>query len=174
MLLTCKQALEQGLLILDDSKGKPAQIGYDLSVKEIRLMLAAGTIWTGKTEPPELSAPLETEIDPLTGKEVYFLEPGTYDLTFWEGCALPNDVTGRIIHRSSVNRNGGLICSAIFDPGFKTANIGTVLMTSFPIFIEKNSRLAQIYFEKHEPVENPYDGQWQEDKWRSRPDPQLN
>ena len=174
MLLTCEQVLEKGLLLLDESKGKPAQIGYDLSVKEIRMMLAAGTIWCNKTEAPELGIPIETEIDVVTGKEVYYLEPGIYDLVFWEGCKIPDNATGKIIHRSSVNRNGGLICSAIFEPGFCTNNIGTVLSLSYPICIEKNARLAQIYFEEHAPVKDTYNGQWQGDQWREKINPQHN
>lgn len=174
MLLTCKEAMEQGLLLLEHSKGSPAQIGYDLSVKEIRMMLSAGTIWTNKTEVPELSTEFPTEVDLVTGKEVYFLPPGTYDLVFWEGCNLPADVTGRVIHRSSVNRNGGIICSAIYDPGFSTAHIGVVLITTFDLVIEKNARLAQMYFEKHSPVENTYNGQFQNDSWRKRINPSNN
>lgn len=174
MLLTCEQALQAGLLILDESKGKAAQIGYDLSVKEIRAVEDAGAIWRDSTDAPILSPPLETEQDYVTGRQVWYLEPGVYDVTFWEGCKLADDTTGFISHRSSVNRNGGIIKSAVFDPGFHTTNIGTMLYTTFPLTIEVNARLAQIYFHKHESVKEGYNGQWQGDKWRERGNPANN
>lgn len=174
MRLTCEQAMKEGLLVLDNTKGSPAQVGYDLSVKEIRQVESAGAIFKTSTNAPILSPPLETEVDFVTGKEVYYLEPGVYDIVFWEGCNLPNDVTGKVVHRSGVNRNTGIIASAIFDPGFRTDNIGCMMYLFMNLTIEKNSRLAQITFDRHAPVDKPYDGQWQGDKWRDAGNPQFN
>lgn len=174
MLLTCYEAIEQGLLILDYTKGKPAQIGYDLSIKSIRALEGTGAIWTDMTDGPVLSDPIEPEEDFITGRNLWHLDSGVYDVTFWEGCALPEDVTGFIVQRSGVYRNGGLVTSPAFDPGFKTPNIGTVLYLSFPLRIEQNARLAQMYFFKHSKVKNPYNGQWQGDKWRDQGNPLNN
>lgn len=174
MRLTCEQAMERGLLVLDHSKGKPAQVGYDLSVKEIRQVEAGGAIFVDSTNAPILSPPLETEQDIVTGREVYYLEPGIYDITFWEGCKIPNNTTGVIVHRSGMYRNGAIIVSPIFDPGFYTDNIGCVLYLFTALTIEKNSRLAQITFDEHAPVDKPYDGQWQGDKWRESGNPSDN
>ena len=67
--------------------------------------------------------------------------------------------------RSSLLRNGAIIASSIFDPGFKTDNIGTVMIVTKDIFIEKDARIAQMYF--HENSEGElYDGQFQNDKQR--------
>ena len=35
MILNAEQLMEQGLIKIDNAKGKPAQVGYDLSVKQI-------------------------------------------------------------------------------------------------------------------------------------------
>ena len=38
-MLNAEQILEQGLVKTENSKGKPAQVGYDLSVKSINLFV---------------------------------------------------------------------------------------------------------------------------------------
>jgi deoxycytidine triphosphate deaminase len=44
--------------------------------------------------------------------------------------------------------------------------MGTLLYVFEPIFIEKDARVAQIYFHECNNAEK-YDGQWQNDKQRS-------
>jgi deoxycytidine triphosphate deaminase len=54
----------------------------------------------------------------------------------------------------------------VFDPGFETEFMGTLVYVHETIFIEKDARVAQIYFHECEPADK-YDGQWQNDKQRS-------
>jgi deoxycytidine triphosphate deaminase len=54
----------------------------------------------------------------------------------------------------------------VFDPGFETEFMGTLVYVYETIFIEKDARVAQIYFHECEPADK-YDGQWQNDKQRS-------
>ena len=68
--------------------------------------------------------------------------------------------------RSSLYRNGAIINSPVFDPGFETQNMGTLLYVFEPIFIELDARVAQIYFHECETADK-YDGQWQNDKQRT-------
>jgi deoxycytidine triphosphate deaminase len=65
-------------------------------------------------------------------------------------------------------RNGTTINSPLFDPGFETENMGTIMIVGVPIFIEKDARVAQMYFHECDEVasENLYNGQWQNDKQR--------
>ena len=65
-------------------------------------------------------------------------------------------------------RNGALIQSSIFDPGFKTDNVGTYMFVNNPIFIEENARVAQMYFHDCTVVgeDKLYNGQFQNDKQR--------
>ena len=82
----------------------------------------------------------------LDGVEGWLLHQGVYDVTFNEGCNIPNNRVALIKQRSSLYRNGAIINSPVFDPGFKTEFMGTLLYVFEPIFIEINARVAQIYF----------------------------
>jgi deoxycytidine triphosphate deaminase len=46
--------------------------------------------------------------------------------------------------------------------------MGTIMIVGVPIFIEKDARVAQMYFHECDEVasENLYNGQWQNDKQR--------
>lgn len=93
----------------------------------------------------------------------YVLLPGTYEITFIEGCCIPADRRGFIVHRSSLFRNGGSITSAIFDAGFKTNQIGTMMVITERIEIEYNARIGTFYVDDSNVVENLYSGQFQGD-----------
>ena len=167
-MLNAKEILEERLIVLDNAKGKPAQVGYDLSVKSIKKLKGDGQILKSKTIVNELDTISMTEAMDLEGVEVngWWLEPGTYDVTCNEGCNIHANRTAMVRQRSSLLRNGAIIASSIFDPGFYTDNIGTVMVVNERIFIEKDARIAQMYF--HENNEGDlYDGQFQNDKQRS-------
>jgi deoxycytidine triphosphate deaminase len=96
------------------------------------------------------------------------LYAGVYDVIMNEGCNIPSNRVALIRQRSSLMRNGAIITSSIFDPGFVTPNIGTYMVVLETIFIEQDARVAQVYFHECEPVasEQLYNGQWQNDKQR--------
>ena len=48
-MLNAKEILEEGLIVLDNAKGKPAQVGYDLSIKTITKLRGGGKILKDKT-----------------------------------------------------------------------------------------------------------------------------
>lgn len=172
-MLNAQQILEQGLVKTENSKGKPAQVGYDLSVKSINkigddqssskpnigMVLKDKTILNNYT-------PVETK--KIDGAEGWLLYPGAYDLTFHEGCKIAANRVGLIRQRSSLLRNGAIIASSVFDPGFETDNMGTIMIVTATIFIEKDARVGQMYFHECDEVaeENLYNGQWQNDKQR--------
>lgn len=173
-MLNAQQILEEGLLKLSETKGKPAQVGFDLSLKAVNKvgnriggnMFKEGKIGKVLASKTELTTYTPVETIKLDGDEGWLLHEGTYDITFNEGCKIPDNRVAFIKQRSSLWRNGTLINSPVFDPGFETDNMGTIMMVTEPIFIEKNARVAQIYF--HECVSaEKYDGQWQNDKQRS-------
>ena len=177
-MLNAKQILDEGLLMLEHAKGKPAQVGYDLSLKAVQKVGTSmsnspynvsrdgriGKILKDKTE-LTVYTPIET-IN-LDGAEGWLLHKGVYDITFWEGCKIPSNRTAFIKQRSSLYRNGAIINSPVFDPGFETDNMGTLLYVFETIFIEKDARVAQIYFHPSNNTDVMYDGQWQNDKQRS-------
>lgn len=177
-MLNAQQILEEGLLKLDNAKGKPAQVGYDVTLKSVNRVgdpngidekpvyrtFKIGKVLKNKTELTTYT-PVETiRLDEVEG---WLLHPGTYDIAFWEGCKIPDNRVAFIKQRSSLWRNGTLINSPVFDPGFETESIGTIMLVTETIFIERDARVAQIYFHKCDPAEK-YDGQWQNDKQRNQ------
>jgi deoxycytidine triphosphate deaminase len=173
-MLNAKQIVDEGLLLLEHTQGKPAQVGYDLSLKAVQKIgtrigynlfneTAIGKILKDKTVLTKYT-PKETIM--LEGNEGWLLHDGVYDITFNEGCKIPDNRVAFIKQRSSLYRNGAIINSPVFDPGFETEFMGTLLYVHEPIFIEINARVAQIYFHECSGAEL-YDGQWQNDKQRA-------
>ena len=176
-MLNADQIVEKGLLKLEQSKGKKAQVGYDLSLKEVNKIgsPAGSNIWQegdviGKVlkDKTQLVSYHPANKINLDGKTGWLLYAGAYDITFWEGCKIPSNLVGLIRQRYSMLRNGTVLHSSVFDPGFETEFMGTVMVVNEPIFIEEDARVAQIYFHYCEEVdkENLYSGQWQGDKQR--------
>ena len=166
MILNAEQILEQGLIKLDNAKGKPAQVGYDLSVKQINKV--GGTIGMVLKDKTILNTHTPVEKMSLEGSKGWILYEGVYDVIMNEGCKIAPDKVGLIRQRSSLMRNGAIITSSIFDPGFETDNLGTYMIVFETIFIEEDARVAQMYFHECEPVakDKLYNGQWQNDKQR--------
>ena len=159
-MLNAKEILEEGLIILDNAQGKPAQVGYDLSIKSISKLKGGGKVLKDKTVVNDLEEVTYNGCD-----NGWWLDPGTYDVMCNEGSDIAANRTAMVRQRSSLLRNGAIIASSIFDPGFKTNNIGTVMIVTERIFIEKNARIAQMYFHENNEGEL-YDGQFQNDKQR--------
>ena len=173
-MLNAKQIIDEGLLLLEHTQGKPAQVGYDLSLKSVQKVgtsigngiYATGVIGKVLKDKTELTTYTPKDTINLDGVTGWLLHTGVYDITFNEGCNIPDNRVAFIKQRSSLYRNGATINSPVFDPGFKTDNMGTLLYVFEPIFIEINARVAQIYF--HECVSaEMYNGQWQNDKQRN-------
>lgn len=178
-MLNATQIISENLLKLDNTKGKKAQVGYDLSLKSVNKIgqqdnlqhpNKIGKVFKDKTE---ITSYHKYDTIQLEGAIGYLLYPGTYDITFNEGCNIPSNRVAFIKQRSSLYRNGVVINSPVFDPGFETNNMGTIMIVNEPIFIEENARVAQIYFHECLPVqtEDLYGGknsnsQFQGDQWR--------
>ena len=164
-MINAQQIKDKGLLKLESSKGKAAQIGYDLSLKAVNKIGNVGKVLKDKTELASYEPIEKVQLDGHTG---WLLYPGAYDITFWEGCDIPSNYVGLIRQRSSMLRNGTVLHSSVFDPGFSTEFMGTVMVVNETIFVEEDARVAQIYFHECTPVgeENLYNGQWQGDKQR--------
>ena len=173
-MLNAKQIVDEGLLLLENTQGKPAQVGYDLSLKAVQKIgnkigynvFKEGQI--GKILKDKTVLTTYTPVDTimLEGNEGWLLHDGVYDITFNEGCKIPDNRVAFIKQRSSLYRNGAIINSPVFDPGFETEFMGTLLYVHEPLFIEKDARVAQIYFHECNGAEL-YNGQWQNDKQRN-------
>jgi len=175
-MLNAKQIVDEGLLLLEHTQGKPAQVGYDITLKAVQKIgnkmggaynlsnnSRIGKILKDKTE---LTTYTPIESINLDGVKGWLLYEGVYDITFNEGCKIPDNRVAFIKQRSSLYRNGAIINSPVFDPGFETQNMGTLLYVFEPLFIEIDARVAQIYFHECHSAEM-YNGQWQNDKQRN-------
>ena len=169
-MLNAQQILEEGLLKLEHTQGKPAQVGFDLTLKQVNKIgnkgisiPKIGKVLKDKTELTNYTPHGLMSLDGVVG---WLLYAGVYDITFNEGCKIPDNRVAFIKQRSSLYRNGAIINSPVFDPGFETDFMGTLLYVHETLFIEENARVAQIYFHECAPAEK-YDGQWQGDKQRN-------
>ena len=171
-MLNAEQIIEQGLIKTEFSKGKPAQVGYDLSAKSINAIgkdqLIKPAISMVLKDKTILNTYTPVPLTKIDGVEGWLLYSGAYDITFHEGCKIASNRVGMIRQRSSLLRNGAIIASSIFDPGFETENMGTIMIVTATIFIEKDARVGQMYFHECDEVaeENLYSGQFQNDKQR--------
>ena len=176
-MLNVKQILDEGLLKLDHTKGKPAQVGYDITLKAVQKignkigggvynLSKGGKIGKVLKDKTELTTYTPLQTTQVDGIEGWLLYEGVYDITFNEGCKIPDNRVAFIKQRSSLYRNGAIINSPVFDPGFETQNMGTLLYVYETLFIETDARVAQIYFHECNGAEL-YNGQWQGDKQRN-------
>lgn len=166
-MLNAHQIIDEGLLQLERTHGKPAQVGYDLSLKQVNKLESSVKIGKVLKDKTELMNYRPYGLINLDGKSGWLLYKGVYDITFNEGCKIPNNRVAFIKQRSSLYRNGAIINSPVFDPGFETEFMGTLLYVHETLFIEENARVAQIYFHECAPAEM-YDGQFQFDMQRNR------
>ena len=159
-MLNAKEIEKENLIATEFAMGKFAQVGYDLSIKSISKLKGGGKVLKNETVVNDLEEVLYNGFD-----NGWWIDPGTYDVMCNEGCDIAANRTAMVRQRSSLLRNGAIIASSIFDPGFKTDNIGTVMVVTERIFIERGARIAQMYFHKNNEGEL-YDGQFQNDKQR--------
>ena len=153
---------------------KKAQVGVDLSLRGVKRITSAGLILKDKSIVSSYEDVDERCIyreDWCNASDIahgFVLEKGTYIVLLNEGCDFgPND-TGLIILRSSLNRCGVSIQSAVWDPGYNSINKDTILPMSVRltvdtdegIRIEKNARIAQLLVFQNEDT-SLYDGQFQ-------------
>jgi deoxycytidine triphosphate deaminase len=175
-MLNAKQIVDEGLLLLENAQGKPAQVGYDITLKDVNKIgnrigynvFKEGRIGKVLKDKTELTNYTPYALMNLDGVNGWLLYEGVYDITFNEGCKLPDNRVAFIKQRSSLYRNGTIINSPVFDPGFETEFMGTLMYVHKTIFIEENARVAQIYFHECRQSAVTYNGQFQGDKQRTQ------
>lgn len=159
MLLTGEQIREY--LFTPHNYHKINQVGVDLSVCKIERIIGGVQILIETTVVlPEHFTKMH--LQNIEGRKMWRLTEGAYALTFNEGVEIPAAATGFITSRSSIYRGGAKINSPIWDPGFKTDQMGTTLFVlSNTIFIEENARVCQFYMITNPTVTDLYNGQFQ-------------
>ncbi len=161
-------------IVVTNGKGAKAQVGYDLTIKNIKQVPPLGVIANGKTEVRDYWPLTDTNnedaanlsyshryYDHSRGCSMFYLVQGVYNVEFEQGCNLPNGVCGWIKHRSSLARIGAMVTSGLYDPGFKTDYMGAFLHVNVPqIYLGLGERIAQFIACVADESEL-YDGQWQ-------------
>lgn len=160
MLLNAKQV---EAMLTTNGKGKAAQVGFDLTVCAVNKINGGGLYKSG-TEVDGYTE-MGTFVDEEDRSDVWNLSPGTYSVTFEQGCKLDDKTTAFIRQRSSLLRMGGTCTSGVYDPGFEVDQMGGVMTLTEPIKLEKGARIAQIIMHENHSAEL-YDGQWQGEKDR--------
>lgn len=163
------------LIIDPEKRAKKAQVGVDLTIKAINrigqptrmradnpssIYEDKGIIYNDESlvRGNKNNFGIYTPIAPEDG--FFHLEEGTYSVEFDQGIrALPKNNTAFIWQRSTLGRNGVLIRSSVYDPGFETPNMGAILFVGRPVNIELHARIAQIVIHENEPTEL-YNGQY--------------
>jgi len=161
MLLNANQVEE---MLVTNGKGKKAQVGYDLTVKDVKA-IRGGILYADETQLEPYDQIETMSVQKVDGdhREVWSLKPGIYSVTFEQGCKLDDQTTAFIRQRSSVLRMGGTVTSGVYDPGFEVDEMGGVMTLTKTVVLEKGARLAQIIMFENNSAEL-YDGQWQKDK----------
>lgn len=117
--------------------------GFDISLREIAIMLSAGCIAqsnTGRVIPP--TSPLTFD-----NAGVLYLVPGSYLVTFNEIVRLPEDVMAFGHPRSSLLRCGVAVHNAVWDAGYHGRSQALlVVYNPLGFRLERNARLVQLVF----------------------------
>lgn len=77
------------------------------------------------------------------------LQIGIYDILFNEEINIPNEMCATIYTRSTLNRGWNFITAWLYDAWYK-GMLGWILHINIPLLLEKDSRIAQIVFNKAE------------------------
>jgi len=154
MLLNAQNIMQ--FLTPSEGVGGKAQVGYDLSIKNITKIIGGNICKTFKEIMPYEQVVCNSE-------NTWELEQGVYSLTFNEGIKLDSTHSGFVIHKSSILRCGGFITSGVFDSGFECKEIGATLFVAARIEIERGASLAQFLIVENQPAEL-YNGNYQGEK----------
>lgn len=166
-MLRNAQYIEDNVLISDEEnttlKYCKKTTGVDLSVKNIYAISTPGIITKNKTyvsnynlvPPKNLNCPIYENNLSKEQIDIYgwYLKKGTYIIELNEGCRFSDKDAGYIILRSSLNRNGVTLQSALWDNGFTTQDDAgkihgmscrLIVDTDVGVYIEKNARVGQL------------------------------
>lgn len=149
MLLTDREIralVEKGLLVQNmvDPKVQIQQCGVDLTVANVFTLEGEGVLdfSNAKRKIPEY---VEVKPQKEGEEDFWLLEPGTYHIAFNEKIALPRDIAGLLMPRSSALTCGIVQHTAVWDPGYEGRSFFHAEV-SRPVKLHKNARLGQMIF----------------------------
>jgi dUTP pyrophosphatase len=133
--------------------------GVDLTVREVSSYISRGNLTAGN-EGRVLSRTAPLSFDSHAGMD---LEPGAYLVTFNEIVNLPRGVMALARPRSSLNRCGVSIHSAVWDAGYSGRSQSLLVVYNTHGFrLHKNARILQlVFFYLSGEARKGYDGRFQ-------------
>jgi len=133
--------------------------GIDLTVREVSSFSSRGNL-TDTNEGRELSGTSPVVFDGHGGAD---LVPGAYLVTFNEVVSLPADVMALGRPRSSLNRCGVSMHSAVWDAGYSGRSQSMLVVYNPHGFrLHKNARVMQlVFFHTTRAVDEGYSGKYQ-------------
>ena len=142
MIISPDKIIENGIItgIRDDWKQPNA---IDFSVDEIYAMV----------DDPEQPFVLQkdgkqhrarTKLEPIDG--YWHLDRGAYDFMSKVYVEMRYNTAGWMLTRSTLNRNGIIVHSGLYDTGYKGHICGTIYNMAGPTKIEVGARIAQMVF----------------------------
>ena len=149
MLLTdseIRSMVEKGLLVqgMLDPEVQIQQCGVDLTVAKVFSFSGDGVL---DFDNKKRKLPDYAEVKPQAdGAEVFWLlEKGVYHIAFNERIALPKNIAGLLMPRSSALTCGIVQHTAVWDPGYEGRSFFHAEV-SRPVKIFRNARLGQMIF----------------------------
>ena len=117
--------------------------GFDLTVAEVHRHVGAGTIAISN------EMRVLPELQPLAFDQTGYidLEPGAYHIVYNETVSLPNDVMALARPRSSLNRSGVTIHTAVWDAGYSGRSTSLLSVLNPAGFrVQQGARVLQLIF----------------------------
>ena len=135
--------------------------GFDLSLSEILDYKGAGSVDFSNIERViAKTIPLETDKDGW-----HYLKQGSYVIVYNEVVRIPLDIVALARSRSTILRNGGLIGTAVWDPGYQGRSSSLLVVHNpYGLKIKKDARVAQLIFFRIKKLGKGYDGIFQRER----------
>ncbi len=150
------QALVENMI---DTKTQTQMCGIELTLNRIERFTSAGAVAFDNSE-RKLPQTEPIDFDPSGWID---LSPGSYLVTFNEIVSIPKDVAALARARSTLQRCGASLETALWDPGYRGRS-QSLLVVYNPqgLRLKKNARLMQLVFMRLEKeAEKVYSGKYQ-------------
>jgi dUTP pyrophosphatase len=133
--------------------------GFDLTLESVALHRGAGAV--GQSNEDRVLPDLEPV--PFDHRGWIDLQPGTYHITYNEIVALPLDVMALGRPRSTLNRIGVTIHTAVWDAGYEGRSTSLLaVMNPSGVQLQRDARVMQlVFFAVGEPPAKGYAGIYQ-------------
>lgn len=137
--------------------------GFDLSLESIEEYLVGGAVDFSNQER------VIAETRPLIpdNEGWYHLEKGVYKMVYNEVVKMPLDVAAIARTRSTLLRNGAMIGTAVWDPGYEGRSSSMLTVYNpYGLKLKKDARIAQLIFFQTGEVGKGYSGVYQKERMK--------